>query len=373
VTCDVFDIQARGDAFSIVDFDSHAKFTRSEARQAPSDIVIREAGWTLFSLDFKRSQAVFLDIGADCDVSKAPFTYTIQFNKAKRQALVSFEEFLALAENTGDYKNLVHLFNMGHCGSTLLHHVFNHVPGVWCISEPLCFVNIAFERFSADDALLRKLSSASLRFMMRFPFAVDAETIIVKHFNQVNAQMKMLHDSVPNTKSMFLYRDGKSWTNSFYHFVQKVGGGLVVPPEMREFQWWIMSGNAPRSQIDGIVDLDADVVTFDRIAAFGWAMHVQQYLKAVDDGVPMIAVRYNELINDREETIRNILTYLGLPTDSVPSTLRAFEADSQKGTRLARNKSDLNFEDENYARVAEVFAHLRVTVDPNIILPDNNK
>jgi Sulfotransferase domain len=368
--CDVFDIVDRGDMM-IINFDSHGSFTLSAPQQAPADIVVLEAGWTLFSLDFKRSQAVFLDIGADCDISAAPFAYTKQFETARRQALVSFDDFLVLAENIENPKNLVHLFNIGHCGSTLLHHVFNRVPGVWCNSEPICFVNLVFERDSVDPVMLRKLARACLRFMTLFPFATAADVIIIKHFNQTTMQIKLLHEIVPNTKSLFLYRDGKSWTNSFYHFVQKVGGTMIIPPDKRNFVWSIMSGNSPRSEIDGIVDLDAKEVTFDRVAAVGWAHHLKHYLQAIRDGVPMIAVRYNELNQDREKTIRRIFTYLSIATDSVSATLDAFDEDSQRGTRLARDKRDLNFTEENYVRVAEVFAHPRLAIDPDMILPDS--
>jgi Sulfotransferase domain len=368
--CDVFDIVARGDML-IVNFDSHNGFTLSPARKESADIVVREAGWTLFSLDFKRSHAVFLDIGAHCDVSKAPFTYTEQFQTARRQALVAFDDFLMLAESIENPKNLVHLFNIGHCGSTLLHHVFNRVPGVWCNSEPMCFVKLAFERASLDQAMSHKLARACLRFMTLFPFAAAAEMIIIKHFSQTTMQMKLLHEAVPNTKSLFLYRDGKSWTNSFYHFVQKVGGAMIIPQDKRNFAWGIMSGNSPRSEIDGIVDLDAEVVTFDRVAAVGWAHHIKHYRKAVRDGVPMIAVRYNELNKEREKTIGRIFAHVGIATAEISETLHAFDEDSQLGTRLARDKSDLNFNDENYARVAEVFAHPRVAIDPDLILPDS--
>jgi hypothetical protein len=369
--CEVFDIKDRSAAFKIVDFDSHTCFTRSGQRKESAEILLHETGWTLFSFDFKRSQAVFLDIGVDCDVSKAPFTYLVQFETAKRQALISFEDFLVLAERIEDPRNLVHLFNMGHCGSTLLHHVFNHVPGVWCNSEMICFANLAFARDSVDQSTLRKLTRAALRFMTLFPYASAAQTIITKHFSQSTFQIKTVHEAVPNAKSMFMYRDGKSWSNSFYHFVQKVGGTMIIPLDMRNFVWGIMSANAPRADIDGIVDLEADVVTFDRIAAVGWALHIKHYLKAIQEGVPMMAVRYNELTKDREKTIGRIFDYLGISRDAVIGTLQAFDKDSQKGTRTARDKTDLNFDDQNYAHVNEVFAHPRIAVDANLILPDS--
>jgi hypothetical protein len=370
MSCDVFDILGRGD-FKIINFDSHRSFTLGPMQHAPSDIVLREPGWTLFSYDIKRSQAVFLDIGGDSDLSAAPFGYLVQFERARRLALVSFQELFALSEKIANPKNLVQLFNIGHCGSTLLHHVFNRAPGVWCISEPVCFVNMAMERASIDDATMHRLAQAGFRFLTLFKGASDADLMVVKHFSQSTTQLKTLHDAQPSGRSLFMYRDGKSWTNSIYHFAQKMGGKMIVDRDMRDFAWWIISGNSSQKELDGVVDMTADVVTFDTLAAVAWALHIKQYSEAIAVGVPMMAVRYNELTHDREKTVARIFQHCGISSDAVAQTLDAFDADSQEGTRTARSIAVSHFNDENYQRVAAVFAHPRIAIDPDLILPDN--
>ena len=370
MTCEVFDILGRGD-FKITTFDSHRSFTLGPVRHEAADIVLREAGWTLFSYDFKTSKAVFLDIGTDCDLSKAPFCYLVQFERAKRQALISFEALFALSEKLPVPENIMHLFNMGHCGSTLLHHVFNRVPEVWCISEPVCFVNMAMERATVDEATMQNLACAGLRFLALCEGAARAKLMIVKHFSQSTTQFETLHAATPQARCMFMYRDGKSWTNSLYHFAQKMGGTMIVDREMRDFTWWIMSGNSSKHELDGVVDLDADVVTFDTLAAIAWALHMRQYKEAIAAGVPMMAVRYNELSIDRVKTIARIFDYCGIRRAAIADTLDAFDADSQEGTRTARSIAVSHFNDENYARVIEVLANPRIAIDPNLILPDS--
>jgi Sulfotransferase domain len=197
--------------------------------------------------------------------------------------------------------------------------------------------------------------------------------MIVKHFSQATTQFKTLHAAMPEARCMFMYRDGKSWTNSIYHFAQKMGGKMIVDREVRDFAWWIISGNSSKHELDGIVDLDAEFVTFDTLAAVAWALHIRQYKEASADGVPMMAVRYNELTNDREKTIARIFEYCGISTDAAANTLDAFDADSQEGTRTARSIAVAHFDDENYRRVAEVFANSRIAIDPNLILPDSFK
>jgi hypothetical protein len=366
------------EVFAIVDrvsnprpmFDSTQNFTLGPVRSEPSDIVLNEPGWTLFCFDVRNAQAIFLDNGEGVDLSKAPFCGYVQYEQAKRLALVPFSDLIALSEKIADPTNVVQLFNIGHCGSTLLHHVFNRVPGVWCISEPSCFFNLAMERDKIDDQDMRLLMRAGMRFLTRFSGAAEADMIIVKHYSQLNPLFKPMHEAAPNTRSLFLYRDGKSWPNSHYHFIQKIGLSMIIPPDRREFQWWILSGNASRHEIEGIVDLNADVVTFDCVVAVCWALHMKLYLQAINDGLPILAVRYNELNGDRIKTIGRIFDYVGIPTAFASATLDAFDADSHQGTRTARDKSELNFDEENYQRLAKIYAHARVATDPNLILPD---
>jgi hypothetical protein len=370
MTCEVFDILGR-DNFHLPDFDGHKNFTRGPSRSTPSDIVVSEPGWTLFSFDIEKSQAVFLDNCVGVDLSKVPFCHLVQYERAKRLALVSFSDLLGLAEKLPDPKSTVQLFNIGHCGSTLLHHVFNRAPGVWCISEPNWFFNLAMTRHNIDHASMQLMLRAGMRFLMLFEGAAKAEMIVVKQYSQLTTLFKAMHEAVPNTKSMFLYRDGKSWPNSFYHFLQKMGVGMVVPPDKRDFQWMMMSGNSPQRELEGVVDPHADVVTFDRVAGVAWALHVREYLEAIGNGVPMMAVRYNELNSDRINTIGRIFKYLGMPADLAATTLEAFDKDSHQGTQTARDKSELNFTEENYAHLAEIYANPRIAIDPDLILPDS--
>jgi Sulfotransferase domain len=370
MTCEVFDILDR-EHNPIPMFDSHKHFTLGPTRLASPDIVLSEPGWTLFCFDVKNSQAIFLDNGDGVDVSKVAFCYNAQYERAKRLALVAFSDVVALSEKIADPKNVVQLFNIGHCGSTLLHHVFNRVPGVWCISEPACFFNLAMEKARIDDQTMRLLMRAGMRFLIRFAGAAEAEMIVVKQYSQLTTLFKTMHEAVPGTKSLFLYRDGNSWPNSHYHFIQKIGFSMEIPPEARDFQWWILSGHESQDEIAGIVDLRADVVTYDRVMAVCWALHMKMYLQAVRAGVPMMAVRYNELNNDRVKTIGKIFEYLGIPLETAFSTLDAFDEDSHRGAKTARDKTELNLSDLNYARMAEIYAHPRIVIDPNLILPDS--
>lgn len=364
-----FNITGRG-AIKVAGFDVRKNFALDVGTACDPSIVIRSSGWSQFCFNVERSEAAFVRLADGIDLARFPFCYLAQFEKAEALVVMSFGELLELATQIPDPKNLVHFFNTGHCGSTLLHHVFNRVRGTWCISEPMYFNQLAMERHVLGADAAAKLAQAGLRFLSLFVGAATAQTLVVKHFSQSTTQMKLLFEAIPESRCLFLYRDAKGWTNSVYHFVQKVGGTMVLAPDRRAFTWWIMSGNSPQSELDGLIDLAADVVTFDEMAAVAWALHMRQYREALVDGLPMMTVRYNELVADREATVQRVLDHCGIACDDVSATLDAFEADAQEGTRTARSIAVESFSSENHARVRAILSNPRVALDADVILPD---
>ena len=367
---EVFKIVGRRD-FVQVDYQWARDFSLGPAHSTHATIVL-EDGWALFSFDFEKSLAIFLDVGAASDLASVPFSYLEQFQLAKRLVAIPFLDFIDIAARISDRKGWVQIFNMGHCGSTLLHNVFNRVPKVWCISEPKFFFDLAMIHFDIEPALLKRLMAASFKFLSLFPGAQAAETLVVKHYSQTNTHIRLAHDAVPSSINLFMYRDGLSWPNSLYGFAQRLAGSKMdIPPEMRPFVWWIMSGNRPASERDGILDLNADDATFDRMAALVWSIHVKDYLRACDGAVPLSCVRYNELTNDRVASIKRILDYCELDSHFAEDTLAAFDTDSHHGTVTSHDIKVEKFTKENDQHVAEIYANPKVNLDPNIRLPNS--
>src|SRR5664279_1299867 len=114
---------------------------------AADDVVLRP-GWTLHELDFTNNHVVFLQTDATNQLFTAHFSYQMQVTSAQQAALVDFDAFLKLSAGLDLPKRLIHLFNIGHCGSTLLHQVFNVSGAAQCISEPKFSFDLRFNRHS---------------------------------------------------------------------------------------------------------------------------------------------------------------------------------------------------------------------------------
>jgi hypothetical protein len=348
-------------------------FSLGPPKQMQAETILQK-GWTLFGFDIENAVAIFLDVGAECDLSRAPFCYDAQVSQARRITTIGFEQFALLARGIKTEHQLVHVYNMGHCGSTLLHNVFNTVPGVWCLSEPKVFFDLALWRHDIDQALILPLAEAALKFISLFPAASQAQVVVLKHFSQANAFLPMMWDAERRAINLFLYRDGKSWSNSIYGFVQRMAHiKMAIPPERRSLQWRLMSGNALVCELDGLVDMNAETVTFDDLAAVAWALHIRDYMKAHDAGMPFFAVRYNELSQHRVPVIGQILKWCGLDPGLAEATLSAFDTDSHQGTKTARDIPVEKFGEKHYRQVAEILANPRINLDPDLRLPNSER
>jgi hypothetical protein len=352
----------------IVEFDVDRSFESGPPQKVAAAEIVLGKGWSLFTFDFKRNAAVFLRAASLGDFSKAPFVYNLQFEQATEIAVVPFNELLTATENLPDIPKLIQFFSTGHCGSTLLHHAFNRVSGVCCISEPIAFNALALNSDGVDDAMKRQLARSALRLLALFAGAETARLIVVKHFSQSTAQLKLLSKAQPQSQNLFLYRDALGWTNSAYHFVQKYGTAMAVTKDQRSLLWRLLSGGMPENYLDGIFDLHAEGLSFDRLAAAAWATQIQHYNEAVQQGVSLYPLRYNELIAGREAAMGHLFQSFGLPADAVAATLSVFDKDAHEGTRSARSKDDLHFSDDNYAVVKAVLLHPRIALDSQMTL-----
>jgi hypothetical protein len=355
----------------IVEFDVDRSFSCDSGTFTTANAVVLGQGWSLFSFDFVRNCAVFLRCPVAADVLRAPFVYNAQFEHASDVALVSFDELLVITEQLPDVARLVQFFSTGHCGSTLLHHVFNRVPAVVCISEPIAFNNLALNSAGLSETLKLKLARAALRLLGHYPGTESASCIVVKHFSQSTTQLKLLRDAQPESKNLFLYRDAMGWTNSCYHFVQKYGTAMEVSKDQRSLLWRLLSGGMPENFLHGILDLHGDVVSFDALAAVAWSNHMRHFFSARRDGVALYALRYDELLANRRDALAQLFIYLELPADAVEATLSVFDKDAHEGTRSARDAKDLHFDAENYAVVRMMLAHPKISLSPDLILPTN--
>ena len=363
-------------AFDIVDHDDLdllkidrlGLFRLSAASAIPDSDLLECPGWTLFSFDFSSRQAIFIDVGPGQHLSSAPFSYFAQLEHGKRIATLGYAAFIALAARIEVRATVVQLFNIGHCGSTLLHHIFNRVPGAWCISEPCFLFDLTMKRDDFSTGDLRALISAGLKFLTKFDGADTADVIVVKHFSQSATIFEQVYRAMPEAVCFFMYRDAESWCNSFYHFLQREGFPNPESLEDRTFLWWIASGDTPVAELDGIFDLSDNSVKIQHLMAANWAQQFLYFRKAQGAGVPMVPLRYNELNGDRAGELGKVFDRCGIPRAAIPAALEAFSQDAHAGSATAGTIKADDLTADSYATIRRILALPNVNLSGDTIL-----
>jgi hypothetical protein len=330
--------------------------------------LLNEKGWTLHEYDYAQNRAVFLDVGPDADIIQVPFAYSAQFRLAKRLAFISFEDFLKLAKQIKPDHRIIHFFNIGHCGSTLLHHVFNESGEVWDISEPKFTRDIAMFRTALPQSKQLELAHAGLAFLSLFPRADERKVLAIKHFSQCTKIYDIWQAAPLGAKNIYLYRDAIGWGNSNFGFWQRIDMPVPMPFEMRKSVWPISTANEPEVYLDGLVEYNKPGLEFGELMGGAWALHTQEFLTAREAGMECLALRYNELTKDREGVLAKVFAHCGLNPATIAKGLKAFEHDAHAGELTSHDKPVQKFGEATVARIREILGSPKLALDPDIVL-----
>jgi hypothetical protein len=285
---------------------------------------------------------------------------------------VPLEALLALAPQVNMPPKVIFQFNIARCGTTLLNKVVNQVEGVWSLSEPDIYADYYFlSHQNYDEAELVELTRLCTGLLFRPPPTVQADTLGVKFRSQGLFMAQIFRKAFPEARYLFLYRDALSWANSFNKMLTRMGR----PPDMDDealarFSWEILCAGMDFAYTAPYFELKQVAANQELLFGPAWLLHCEAYVRQLEAGVPFFAFRYNELNKEPEQVTAQLLAHCGLPAESLPQALRAFEGDAQEGTDIARSINVPNLDNEQYQWLREIIARHPRFGDPDLLLPD---
>lgn len=313
-------------------------FTLGEGQPFPGNQVITNHALSLYCLDDENRRAVFVELPADVDLTKAPFVYYTQYEHARRIVTVPYEAFISLGDALPSVQRPIMIYMLGRSGSTLLSHILNESGAVVSLSEP--DVGTQFTHFwsgsegSRDDEL-RQLASSAARFLFRQYPTDDGKAHAIKLRFEGLRVMDLFQAALPGVRNLFSYRDPLGFINSFTRLMLKLGSPGVRPlgEQLHRAQ--------ERSQMDWshlVVYLDdgQQDITEPEFLTLWYIFCYELYRSQLDRGVTALPIDFQDLVKSPAETLDTIFTYCDLPLSSVQRGMRAFARDSQSGTELGR-------------------------------------
>lgn len=319
-----------------------ADFELAPAGDLDARTLLEDPSISLYCLDSKGRRALFVETPRGADPHGEAFLYQAQFRHATRAFALAYEDFVRAAdERGGPHENVVFLYSVGRCGSTLLSRAFHQLDDVLSLSEP----NALSQRLGApDDPATADLLRSAVRWLCKPAGRKRPTHYVVKLRAEGTALATALHRLFPESRALFMYRDAADVVRSY------VRAFHPLPAAVRGYH--------------------EDPVGF---LARHWLASVQGYLAARERGVPIRAFRYEDLARDPHAVFGEIARACGTPPAGGDGA--AFEDDSQAGSNLShrslegRPTLDLGTREQLAARVRAVLAEHPTVREPDAILP----
>jgi hypothetical protein len=302
-------------------------FVLREGEPVPAEIVLDNPDVSLYCLDDDNRQALFVETPPGVDLLKPPFFYLAQYQHAQRVIAVPYDTLHRLADGlAGGPDNLVLIYSVGRCGSTLISQSFNAVDGVLSYSEPDVYTQIAMLRYldgSRDEDYLRLIKTCT-RILRR-----DAPTVALKFRASGIHLGDLFHQLYPDARNIFLHRHAERWLESM-----NAGFTPHLPgPEAEPMFTRFVLAQAPL--LEPFVKRHRRKPTLTEAYTLNWLSVVDKYLTLRDDGVPFLTVHYEDIKAQPRATLLELLAYCGLRIENFDRAYDTFSADSQEGTVLS--------------------------------------
>jgi hypothetical protein len=369
MTATRFDITSRSKPY-VMFYAQPADFGRGEGTPVSPSLVLDEPGWSPYCVDPDTREIIYAHVPSLDRLLTSPFYHTAQYEQADAMLTMSFDDALALAADLPPPKTIL-IFSMGRCGTTLVSHALNGPPNVASFSEPGVFQHRPWRALeTSDPAAIAPLLNSLNRLLLAAHKAPGVDTVALKFMSQALFVGEHFWNAIPDGSYVFMYRDAIGWGNSFLQFVQDVGIPLPMDESSRAMHWMMNSADQPIEAMGRYIDLGELPANNARMFAPGWMIHMLKYLDLRALGIPFLALRYNELVKDREGELKRLFDHCGLSHDAIAEALTAFDEDSQKGTAIARKDNKQTFTPEEVVVYRETLARVPAVADPNLILPD---
>lgn len=345
-------------------------FTLGPARDVSPDKILTSPDWSLYCLDFTQGKALFVELPAGTNLAETPFVYVAQFEHALRAITVPMDLVEDLGGKLASPPQLAFLFSTGRCGSTLASRILAQLPGVWSLSEPDCYTNLALGRFSLEPARARTLIAAATRLLCRPPRGVQVDTIVIKPRSEAIMQAENLGQAVPGARNIFMYRDAESYVNSVYKFEQRVLGEeqFFSSTESWRTVWPIISINSPLTLLDEYFGMERGEIARPEILTMAWDIRIEAYLAALRNGGNF---HYSDLNTNREAEATRLLAGCGIPTTRLDLAMQGFQHDAHSGSGSANDIPAKSLDAAQRATIHVMLKRLGKTDYRTTRLPDS--
>jgi hypothetical protein len=349
------------------------QFTLDEGIPVSPQILVDEPYWTPYCLDDENRRVLFVKTPPEVDLAAAAFVYSTQFESAHSALALPYAALDQLSEKLESPKILIPIYSIGRCGSTLMSQIFDQIDGVYSLSEPDVFTNISMIR-SMDktrDAELTSLLKFCTLLLSRRGDQRRPTAVVHKYRSHALEVVDLMNAVFPNARNIFMYRNADTWAGSVSKFLQRLGVPNEIPGDNIAELFSGYTGADP-AYVKPYIDEGQDVYYYAEFLAVLWTWYLYRYMTHYESGVVFHTIRYEDLTNQREATVRATFDYCGLPIsdDILAKAMKGFDTESQAGTILSNEVPAEDLPPERVAAFMEMLSRHPRFNQPDYGLPD---
>ncbi len=351
-----FQIMGRGRAHStrIVGLDDF-RLEEVAPREDLCAAVAERPNITPYCLDHKNHRMVFAETPLEVDVSNAPLFYRSQYEAATRLIAIPYDLVHEIAMRLpAQLPELVFVYSVGRCGSTLMSNIWRCLNDTYSLSEPDVFTDINYrhgEGHLTDQEAIHLLGSA-VRLFSRL--SIPRKRLVIKFRAQCIGLAELMHGQHPTASYVFMYRNALDCIDSRI----RVFGEQPLPEHVFR-QTFSYAQSQPQA-----------LARLRRLAQplLIWLVCVHNYLRMRECGLPLVAFKYEELLRNPTDSLARLFAHCGAADASVEQACSAMTEDAHAGTLLARNTADLRtLSSEDFEFLRAFFAkHIRFAPDATL-------
>jgi hypothetical protein len=292
---------------------------------------------TLMTLE--KEGAIFMEGPPGKHLWKSEYSSFIrlaQIEHGVRLLFVPMPAFLRMAEERGEpSETMVFLFNTARCGSTLFNQLMEMTDCCTSYSEPDCFNKLSqWQRQRGESDEMKALFRASIRWLCRPYKSFKPQAAVMKLAAPCIISIKFLYELYPKSKHLFMYRNIVPNAKSIYRLAQ------ILPFLKLAFTLGKYHSYFVEACWNGLgfygKDFRVKMTDDIDLAIYMYAVWCREYIRLRQSGFPASAIRYEDIMKDKEFAVRAILEYCDLSPELTSKALRGLELDSQRNSPLSR-------------------------------------
>ncbi|CAN5412742.1 sulfotransferase [soil metagenome] len=332
-----------------------------------ASIALTDPRISLYCFDLANDAALFVEVADAPIIENATFLYNAQFEHATHVISIPTTVFCDLAETIPlPVGGLIFLHSVSRCGSTLLSKVFQSIPGIYSLSEPDEPTQLGRLKATggAPDELIKSLLYASTRWRCKPQSSGSPHAVAIKYRSEVIVLHKEFEELYPNEHHIFQYRDGISWIRSvFLGWPRERDIDDAEKNAEMQLGW---SNTVP------LIAQQTQPLNAIQIRILAWINAMETYYSIADSGIPIIAIRYEDLRTDPRPILRKMLEFCEISEVDWNAIELVLGEDSQAGTvydRAKRSAKPTILSDAQVDEALKMIAGRPRLRTPGVILP----